>query len=659
MFRRLREMRLSRARVRARRHAADPAAATPLPTAVPDGAEKFRKQARDLDAARKVVEDAAAVSAGLWFSYLSLLLYLAIAVGSVTHKDLLLESPLRLPILNVDLPLVAFFVLAPFMFLVSHAYTLIHFVMLAQKAGALDDEVNAHYGDAPDTREGFRRQLPSNIFVQLLAGPGDIRMGGLGVLLSLIVWITLVLAPVLLLLLIQVQFLPYHNEAVTLWHRAMVLADVILLWALWPAVLESRSTITRPSPKRHPVLALWGLIAIGLAFTAITFPGERLEEWVGSKQWIPPNTVTAWLGARDLDGTAIKTSLHDLLVEGPIDERLRRRKSPFSNTLVLPGFDAPAATKSGDPSKLDSGKPILVLVGRRLEGVDFRNADLRKVELAGVRLQGANLRYAWLQGAWLTGVPLQGASLESAKLQGASLEKAQLSGASLKDAQLQGAWLFKADVRGASLEQAQLQNTSLKDARLEGTSLKDAKLQGADFRGSKLEGSDLSGAELACANFSDASATTAFRSAAPESKLSPNQADAVSNRNTQEVPEGTSIENALKRGEKLKPDAPCTSEIEASREHALEAAGAVDLQAYQIALADELKSLACSGDSNAAYALRGFIANDRIPDTGKQAARLVDDILKPDCPVSSELTEQDRATLKKLATGVQASESKQ
>jgi hypothetical protein len=47
--------------------------------------------------------------------------------------------------------------------------------MLAAKVGAFDKELRAQLGDAPETREGLRRQLPSNIFVQFLAGPGDIR----------------------------------------------------------------------------------------------------------------------------------------------------------------------------------------------------------------------------------------------------------------------------------------------------------------------------------------------------------------------------------------------------------------------------------------------------------------------------------------------------
>jgi hypothetical protein len=64
---------------------------------------------------------------GLWLSYLFVLFYIGIAAGAVTHKDLLLENPVKLPFLNVELPLVAFFVLAPILFIVSHAYTLMHF----------------------------------------------------------------------------------------------------------------------------------------------------------------------------------------------------------------------------------------------------------------------------------------------------------------------------------------------------------------------------------------------------------------------------------------------------------------------------------------------------------------------------------------------------
>ena len=61
---------------------------------------QLASKATDLDALRTAVVDAAGVGYGLWFSYLFALLYFAIAAGAVTHRDLLLESPVKLPFLN-------------------------------------------------------------------------------------------------------------------------------------------------------------------------------------------------------------------------------------------------------------------------------------------------------------------------------------------------------------------------------------------------------------------------------------------------------------------------------------------------------------------------------------------------------------------------------
>ena len=144
---------------------------------------------------RDAVDQAAAVSGALWLSYIFVFLYLAIAAGAVTHKDLFFENPVKLPFLNVELPLIAFFVLGPALFLIVHWYTLLHFALLAGKVGAFHTELEAqiHY---PETRARLRRQLPSNIFVQFLAGPRDTRDGVFGLMLRLIAWISLIGGPV-------------------------------------------------------------------------------------------------------------------------------------------------------------------------------------------------------------------------------------------------------------------------------------------------------------------------------------------------------------------------------------------------------------------------------------------------------------------------------
>ena len=186
------------------------APASAAETQPPTSAPAFAAKATDLDALRGAVIDAAGVGAGLWFSYLFVLFYLAVAAGGVTHRDLFFESSVRLPFLNVDLPLIGFFVSGPLLFLVVHTYVLLHFALLAGKVGAFDDELRVQVVE-DDARARLRRQLPSNIFVQFLAGPREVRTGVMGFLLRLVAQISLVAGPLALLIFFQLQFLPYHS----------------------------------------------------------------------------------------------------------------------------------------------------------------------------------------------------------------------------------------------------------------------------------------------------------------------------------------------------------------------------------------------------------------------------------------------------------------
>ena len=177
----------------------------------PRNEKDLASETAELEALRATVVDAAAVGTGLWLTYILVLLYLFVAAGEVTHRDLFLENPVKLPFLNVDLPLVGFFLFGPLLLLVLHAYVLVHFVLLASKVGVFHTKLQALISD-DDKRTLLRRQLPSNIFVQVLAGPREVRTGLLGTMMWLIAGISLVVAPVAMLIFFQLQFLPYHNE---------------------------------------------------------------------------------------------------------------------------------------------------------------------------------------------------------------------------------------------------------------------------------------------------------------------------------------------------------------------------------------------------------------------------------------------------------------
>ena len=90
--------------------------------------------AKDLGELQKALNEASGKASVLWTTFITFQLYLAIAFGSVTHRDLFLETPIKLPLLNVDLALVGFFVVAPLLLLIFHFYLFLQLLGLASKA---------------------------------------------------------------------------------------------------------------------------------------------------------------------------------------------------------------------------------------------------------------------------------------------------------------------------------------------------------------------------------------------------------------------------------------------------------------------------------------------------------------------------------------------
>jgi uncharacterized protein YjbI with pentapeptide repeats len=498
------------------------------PVAAPPKPLEFANKAQDLQALRDAVVDAASVGGGLWLSYVFVFFYLAIAAGGATQRDLFFENPVKLPFLNVDLPLLWFFVLGPLLFLIVHAYTLLHFTFLADKVVAFDAQLERQIERSdPDTGELLRRQLPSNIFVQFLAGPPKSRNGMMGLLLRGIAWITLVIGPVLLLVLFQLQFLPFHSVWISWEQRLIVFADLALLWFLWPAVARRGGTFLA---KGHVLggmvwvclFAMASLLPLLLVYTVATFPGEWLDEAVSKVLSVPTSGTWTVIGWTQTELASLRT----LLVEGDIDEVTQRPISLWSNRLVMPGIDVIDHAKFDTEAKIGALPVTVSLRGRHLEGAVLMGAHLRKADFTGAFLKGAefyhadlreakfgcdrsgsdedqcadirdaDLEGAQLQGASLYGARLQGADLEEAHLEGADLNEAELQGASLNNAQLQGVNFNRAQLEGANLIGAQLQGATFFMGNLDATLLVSANLEGALFVMTMLRGADLSDAQL-------------------------------------------------------------------------------------------------------------------------------------------------------------------
>ena len=454
----------------------------------------------DLAPYRASVNEAAARTRGMWLGFILLLGYLVVTVGAVTHKDLFLQSPVTLPVLNIGLPLVGFFSVAPVFFLINHFYLLLQVKRVSSRVRDFNHALETA-GLPPAEQEHHRRGLDSFLIAQMLGGTDEERTGRTSWFLRAVALLTLVVAPLLLILMIQLQFLAYQSEPVTWLHRIVFLIDLALLWVFWPAI--------RAGEWKHPTRpVLTGIGAYCLAFFACliaAFPGEYADGGLNARDWTRNVDSRGWW------------------IKDRIFGALRERKSvlhyqsglPFaSRTLVLDDrtdlidltkLDTSVTRKSKDPDSTWRAGGTGSYRDRALRGAYFNRTDLRHMDFERARLQGASLDSARLQGASLDDADLQGASLAGARLQGASLEWASLQGASLIYASLQGASLAGASLQGASLDWASLQGASLEWASLQGASLDLASLQGASLAGASLQGASLDRARLQGASLYSAS----------------------------------------------------------------------------------------------------------------------------------------------------------
>jgi uncharacterized protein YjbI with pentapeptide repeats len=475
----------------------------------------------------------------LWFSFLGVTLYLAIAALATTHRNLLLGEPQTLPILNIKVELLPFYVIAPLLYLVFHFYLLMMLALLARTAAEFDKQLRTTLPGEPE-RERYRAQVGNALFLQLLVGMKGERTGVNALLMGLIALITIVLAPLATLVLTQMMFLPYHHLRITWWHRGIVVADLVLIVVMTYRCFFPRGVSKAPlvlgalsrKPRWATAMTFWVLLAslltpfaYWLSFSQGRWAGEpkassigEWAKWMAGKQPELPEVNPGYAATArgvvfGLFPDRLKLVNETIVGKDKLEktkEEIASRGSDFVPTIDLDFRDLQAANLYGADLRGVSLSRA-TLRGANLESVRLDDARLYKTQLQGAdlrsaQLQDADLRSAQLQGANLSSARLQGTDLRYAQLQGADLQSAQLQGADLRSVQSQGARLSYAQLQGAYLELGQLQGADLRYAQMQGTNLRAAQLQGADLDNADLQGANLTLTELQGANLMDAAA---------------------------------------------------------------------------------------------------------------------------------------------------------
>ncbi|MBF0382967.1 MAG: pentapeptide repeat-containing protein [Magnetococcales bacterium] len=476
------------------------------------------------------VNKTAEVARGVHLTFLLISLYIAIIIGSTTHKQLLLESDITLPLLSVGLPIVKVYIVVPWLFVLLHMNVFIIFYMLSRKIYQTNITLKSLLKDESRVQEITRCHLYPLPFAQWITNKQEGRTAHF--LFFTYVFSTSVLIPVVLLLWAQVRFLPYHSEWITWSHRLTILADLTILHLFWMMIRDEEGRIsgalTRQINQNKRSFVLWASAYILLTITVIiislsiaTFPNEDFNKNINNG-WIAkissgysatleyvrkiPGTdqITNWFNdnfPRNLDvqdEILVKTHPSPAILAAFMEKNKTKEDAymVYASGIDLKGRNLRNANLSG--SKLYNANFYAISDGKQNYVVDLREANL-----TGTNLHRANLQNANLQRATLDFSNLQGTTLKGANLQGSLLMGANMLGAFIEGANLQGARLAVADFQGANLVDAKLHGADLRGAKMQGAILNRAKLIGTDFFGANLRGASFMEAEIFGTNFRD------------------------------------------------------------------------------------------------------------------------------------------------------------
>jgi uncharacterized protein YjbI with pentapeptide repeats len=478
------------------------------------------------DHAVKPIEDAGTLHTALMITFLLSCLYFGITVTSTTHRLLLLGASLKLPLLDVSIPLEGFYVVAPAVILGVHIYLLLQYYVLVRRlrdpwTKLLGDDADFFLFPAvPVLRHVLRKEEP---WVSKL-----IRLG--------LILINIAL-PVLVLCLAQYYFLPYHSFWITLWHQMLIVLDLIAVWYFFITI---RHPVGSKQLERRVAMVVAIFLVLFYSFFLATVPGTWIESFTSKPFELPP-----WFQRN------LKLSDQLLISEEPSQEVIAAfaGKNPDNSRDIYLRFAVGAHLQGRDLRYADLEQTKLF--NADLRGADLRNArlvgadlsganlnpkehitllhqlrgtqkseniahvlesgDFEPTQLDGARLAGANFQGATLILASMVGTDLQGANLDGLELTGANLSRAQLSGARLsggelsrvkldgavlRNTHLEGAMLDHASLAGAIMSQVSAPAASFANADLQGAQLAEANLRGAVFLDARLIGSDLRRAHL-------------------------------------------------------------------------------------------------------------------------------------------------------------------
>jgi len=417
----------------------------------------------------EIVKNSTEAVRHLFFFYLAWLIYVLVLVLSTTDKMLLLANEgLKLPIVDLNVPLIGFYIVIPLFVIAIHIHLLIN--------------LESHQNKLLKWQQAWGGSIAREKIHLLLFNLSTLDGES-----SLKYWINLAssifyvyLGP-LTLAIIFWRFADYQSGYISIWHLLMLLIDICFVIRVNQAFINNASDSSQLQNGWIKIVA-WGFITLvmTLKIIAVTWVDFTEDNAFASQSKLvdskyekfvktPFCYITHWLHIDFLDCFGITNNIFWKIIPHisiPPGEKL------------LPLEYKPSALETSAISKED---PELSHFNHRDVSIELSGRSLRMAFLGSAVLPNVGLTNARLQGATLVLALLENSDLKYAGLQNANLQLSHL-----EDADLHGSYLQNADLANASLIKTRLTNADLENAKLE-----DVKWAGAYLLGAKLNKADL------------------------------------------------------------------------------------------------------------------------------------------------------------------------
>lgn len=473
---------------------------------------------------------------------LSLLLVAALVLVLIlsfsSDENLFRDVSVELPQVGIGISIKQSYIVAPLIFLYLHLQVLYLLSVLARKMWALKKKLREV---THQEQEHFYRLLSAFVFIQLF------RNQHIPLFPWFLFWFGVVVIPLVLLFAIDLSFVRYQSDKITIGHHVVFIIDLVFVmgsvWAVWPSPGESEPRAVTSKVCRIIVMSVVVVfvVVVVVFFLLYTFVDTNFERHIILD-------IIFFLGALALAGRVLAFVMMDLIfiVMARLDyvasDRIREvivvngmitltgTASVFMmfflfHSVKPPHFDTEAVEKDRECIWRDDGeKDDDVKEG----GASCSNyIDRFLCQSLGI-CRYLDLRYKWLtstQTADLTGLVADEFGDESAddgrrsvnnlhvvdrSFRFAVFHHAALHGVDFRKAKLEGADFTFAKLHSAEFPEAQLRNTKFKWSRSVNAVFERSESQSADFSDSHLQGANFSEAQLQRSNFEDAKLTGAF-----------------------------------------------------------------------------------------------------------------------------------------------------